>query len=105
MTQLNKNQLVARIADRTGATLKDTQAFLEAFTGTVEDTVALGAKVVIPGFGTFEPKDVAARQGVDPSSGERRLYQATRRAHFKVGTGFKAKVKGEVPVQAPGSQS
>ncbi|MFC4328257.1 HU family DNA-binding protein [Streptomyces andamanensis] len=102
---MNKNQLIAALSDRTGATLKDTQAFVDAFVGCVENTVATGDKVVLPGFGTFEARDVAAREGVDPSTGQRRLFPATRRASFKVGATFKEKVKGEQPVPSSGKQS
>jgi nucleoid DNA-binding protein len=94
---VNKNQLAIAIADRvnsgaSGATKvsqAQAKAFLDAFTGIVQDSVAAGEKVVIPGFGTWERKFSAARTATNPANGEKIDVPGRYRAAFKVGSIFK----------------
>ena len=45
------------------------------------------------GFGKFSPQQRAARQGVNPRTGERITIRASRVPKFSAGAGLKAKVK------------
>jgi DNA-binding protein HU-beta len=58
---MNKTELIKAIADKTGKSQKETKAFLEAFTSTVEETMSKGDKVTLIGFGTWDVQDVPAR--------------------------------------------
>ena len=51
---MNKAELVAAIADRTGLSKKDAEAALKAFTDVVAEELKKGGKIQLVGFGTFE---------------------------------------------------
>ena len=53
---------------------------------------AAGEKVVLAGFGTFEARDRAAREGRNPATGEALHIDASRGVGFKPAAGFKAQV-------------
>jgi DNA-binding protein HU-beta len=67
---MNKAELIDAIADKTGQTRADTTNALDALLETIEVTVAKGDKVLLVGFGTFEPHHRAARPGRNPQTGE-----------------------------------
>ena len=67
---MNKTELVAAIADKTGLSKKDAEKALKAFTDTVAGELKKGGKVQLVGFGTFEVASRAAREGRNPQTGE-----------------------------------
>lgn len=89
---MNKSELVDAIAQKSGATKKDIDAFLTACTDVVIDTVAGGDKVTLVGFGTFEPRERKARSGRNPSTGEAISIPAARVPAFSAGKTFKDRV-------------
>ena len=50
---MNKADLVAVIAEKTGFTKKDAEATINAFVSTVEEALIKGEKVQLIGFGTL----------------------------------------------------
>ena len=50
---MNKSDLVAAIAAKTGATKKDAEASLNAFTDVVTESLVKGDKIQLVGFGSF----------------------------------------------------
>lgn len=89
---MNKTELIAAIAEKTGFSKKDAAAAVEAFTGIVTDQVAAGGKVQLVGFGTFERTERAAHSGKNPRTGEVLEVPASKAVKFKVGAEFKKKV-------------
>lgn len=89
---MNKSELVESVAQATGLSQKAAQGAVAAVLNAIEDAVAEGEKVVLPGFGTFEKRDRPARQGHNPSTGEKIKIAATSVPAFKVGSKFKAYV-------------
>lgn len=89
---MNKNELVASIAEKAELTKKDAELALKAFIESVEDTVASGEKVQLVGFGTFEPREREARDGRNPKTGEPLKIEAKTVPAFKAGKEFKEKV-------------
>ncbi len=67
---MNRRELVAALAERTGSEKKATDAFLAAFTDVVTETVAKGDPVAISGFAKFARVERAARMGRNPATGE-----------------------------------
>ena len=67
---MNKAELINSIAEKTGYTQADTIKTLDALLETIEATVAKGDKVLLVGFGTFEPHHRTARPGRNPQTGE-----------------------------------
>ena len=53
---MNKVELIAAVAEKTGMSKKDSEKALTAFTDTVKETLSKGEKVSIVGFGIFEAK-------------------------------------------------
>ena len=63
---MNKSELIAAIAAKTGSTKKDAEASLNAFVEAVTETLVKGDKVQLVGFGSFEVRKRAARKGRNP---------------------------------------
>ncbi|MFC0903839.1 HU family DNA-binding protein [Clostridium sp. MT-14] len=95
----NKNEVITKIAEKTGLTKKDSELALKGFIESVEEFVASGEKVQLVGFGTFEPRKRAAREvPLHPGKAgdtEKRMIPESTVPVFKAGKEFKIKVKGE----------
>ena len=89
---MNKTQLIEAIAKKTDLKKKDAEAAVKAFVETVEKTLAKGEKVQLVGFGTFEVKQRAARQGRNPLTGKAIKIKASKRPVFSAGKALKDKV-------------
>jgi len=99
---MNKTQLVAALADKTGLSKKDAEKALLAFTGSIEESLIKGDKVQLIGFGTFEVKERPAREARNPRTGETVKIAASKAPVFKAGKGLKAKVN--TPVKKKGKK-
>ncbi len=88
---MNKTELVAAVAAKTGLTKKDTEATLSAFTEVVEKELKKkNGKVQLIGFGTFEVKSRKARQGRNPQKPDEVVkIPASKAPVFKAGKAFK----------------
>ena len=90
---MNKAELVAVIAEKTGFTKKDAEATINAFVSTVEEALIKGEKVQLIGLGTFEARDRKARKGRNPRNpGEVIKIPASKAPVFKAGKALKAAV-------------
>ena len=65
---MNKAELVSKMAEKSGLTKKEAEAALNAFMSSVQDALVNNEKVQLVGFGTFETRERAARQGRNPGS-------------------------------------
>lgn len=90
---MNKSEIVAEVAEKTGITQKDTSAVIEAFFQTVRDGLAEDKKITFVGFGTFEVRDRSSRKGRNPQTGEEITIPASKVPAFKAGKGLKDAVK------------
>ena len=86
---MNRRDLVAALAERTGSDRRSADAALQAFIDTVTDTVAVGEPVVISGFCKFARVDRPARMGRNPQTGEAIRIKASRRARITALKAFK----------------
>jgi len=86
---MNKAELIATIAETSGVSKKDTEQVLNAFIATVQKTLKQDGKVQIPGFGSFEVRERAARSGRNPLTGEAIEIAAAKVPAFKAGKGLK----------------
>lgn len=87
---MNKAELVAKMAEKSGLSKKDTEAALNAFTMSVEEALVGGDKVQLVGFGTFETRERAARQGRNPRNPEEVIdIPASNAPVFKAGKSLK----------------
>ena len=90
---MNKTELVAAIAAKAEVSKKDAENMLNAFIETVQDAVKADDKVQLVGFGTFESKARAAREGKNPQTGEKIKIAACKVPAFKAGKAFKDMLK------------
>ena len=88
---MNKAELVASVAEKTGLTKKDTEATVNALIATVEkELTKKDGKVQLIGFGTFEVRKRKARMGRNPQKpGEVVKIPASKAPVFKAGKAFK----------------
>ena len=86
---MNKSELIAAIANKTGVTKKDTEEVLSAFVDVVKETLKAEDKVQMIGFGTFECKKRAARIARNPRNGAEIEIPAAKTAVFKAGKALK----------------
>ena len=86
---MNKTELIAAIAAKTGETKKDAEATLNAFVNVVSETLAKGDKVQLVGFGSFEVRKRAARKGRNPQTKEEIKIPASKAPVFKAGKSLK----------------
>ncbi len=90
---MNKTELVAALAEKAEVSKKDAEKVLNAFVETVQDAVKADDKVQLVGFGTFESKARAAREGKNPQTGEVIKIAACKVPAFKAGKAFKDMLK------------
>ena len=87
---MNKNELVTEIYSKIKATKKDAEAGLNAVIAAITEALAEGEKVQLIGFGTFETKERAAREGRNPRKpGETIKIPACKAPAFKAGKALK----------------
>ena len=92
---MNKTELIAAIAAKTGETKKDAEATLNAFVNVVSETLAKGDKVQLVGFGSFEVRKRAARKGRNPQTKEEIKIPASKAPVFKAGKALKDMVNAK----------
>ena len=82
---MNKLELVAAMAEKSGLSKKDCEAALDAVLGAVTDTLKAQDKVQLVGFGSFEVKSRSARMGRNPHTKEQIEIPASKVPVFKAG--------------------
>lgn len=86
---MNKVELTKSVATRIGATQKDAAVYVDAVIESIKDGMIEDGKVQIVGFGTFEVKERAEREGRNPATNQPMLIPATKVLKFKAGKALK----------------
>ena len=86
---MTKAELVSAIAEKAGLNKNQAKDALEAFLGSVTDSLKAGQEVRLVGFGSFLPVDRAAGTARNPRTGETVQRPASKTARFRVGEGLK----------------
>ena len=86
---MNKAELVAAIATKTGATKKCAEESLNALVDVISAELKKGDKVQLVGFGSFEVRKRAARKGRNPQTKEEIKIPASKAPVFKAGKALK----------------
>lgn len=86
---MNKVELIAQIAEKSGLSKKDAEKALAATLEVITDTISGGDKIQLVGFGSFETKEREARVGRNPKTKEAIEIPATRVPVFKAGRALK----------------
>ena len=86
---MNKAELIAAVAAKTGETKKGAEAAVNAVVDTVKAALAKGDKVQLVGFGSFEVRKRAARKGRNPQTKEEIRIPASKAPVFRAGKSLK----------------
>ena len=86
---MNKTELIAAVAAAAEISKKDAAAAVDATFDAITAAIAKGDKVQVIGFGTFECRERAAREGLNPQTKEKVQIDACKVPAFKAGKGFK----------------
>lgn len=82
---MNKNELVAAIAEKSGLTKADSKKALDGVIAAITDALKAGDKVALVGFGTFSVAQKEARTGINPATKQAIEIPAKKVAKFKAG--------------------
>jgi DNA-binding protein HU-beta len=97
---MNKEDLVNAVAEKTSLSKKDTEATINAVIDSVTEALAKEDKVTLVGFGTFQVRERAAREGRNPRTGEVLSIPAKKTPTFTPGKGLKDEITKAVKAPA-----
>ena len=86
---MNKTELIAAVAEKSGITKKDAERVVTATFETITASLEAGNKVQISGFGIFEAKTREARVGRNPRTKQEIQIPASRQPAFKASKALK----------------
>lgn len=86
---MNKTELVNAVAEKAGLSKKDAEKVINATVDSITEALKAGEKVQLVGFGAFEVKARAARQGLNPRTKEAITIPASKSPVFKAGKALK----------------
>ena len=86
---MNKAELIAAVAEKTGLSKKDSEKAVSAAVDCIVETLVAGEKVSIVGFGAFDIKERGVRVGRNPKTREEIEIPATKVPFFKAGKALK----------------
>lgn len=89
---MTKADLITVVAQKTNLSKKDSDKAVAAVLEAITETLAAGEKVSLVGFGTFEVKERAAREGINPRTKEKIEIPSSKLPVFKAGKGLKEEV-------------
>ncbi len=91
---MNKSNLIEHVANEAGLSKKQAGAAVNSVFDAIQGQLSKGESVSITGFGTFEVRERAARDGVKPGTTEKIKIPASKAPAFKAGKTLKDAVKG-----------
>ncbi len=86
---MNKNDLVAAVADSTDLSKADATKAVDSVFETITDALKSGTEVRLVGFGTFAVSERAQSEGRNPRTGEKITIPASKQPKFKPGKALK----------------
>ena len=91
---MNKSDLIAAVAAKTGDTKKNAEASINALIDVIAESLKDGEKIQVVGFGSFEVRERAVRKGRNPQTGKEMKIAAKKAPVFKAGKALKDAVNG-----------
>ena len=89
---MNKAELIAQVAVKTGLSKKDSEKAVNAALSTITASLEAGEKVQLVGFGVFDVKERGSRMGRNPKTKKEIEIPASRVPQFKAGKALKEAV-------------
>jgi DNA-binding protein HU-beta len=91
---VTKSEFVDQVAERSDLSKKEAGDAVDAVLETIEDALKRGSEVTFSGFGKFHVAERGAREGRNPSTGEKIQIAASRVPRFTAGSSLKKSLKG-----------
>ena len=91
---MNKTDLINVVTEETKVSKANADAVVTAALNAIAEALKNGDKVALLGFGTFEVKEVAAREGRNPKTGETIEIPACKKPSFSASKALKDAVNG-----------
>lgn len=89
---MTQQQLIDRLAERTQTTKAEAKRNLEALTDILSEALQNGERIQLPGLGSFDIQESAARTGRNPRTGEPLQIAAKKKIRLKAGSELSGKV-------------
>ena len=86
---MTKSSLIEAVAAKADLKKVDAEKAVNAVIDAITEALVAGDKVQLTGFGTFDVKESAERQGVNPKTGEKITIKAGKAAKFSAGKSLK----------------
>lgn len=86
---MTKTELVKAIAAKAELTNAQSAKALDAFIEAITEALKAGEKLALVGFGTFELKDIPAKEGINPATGAKIQIAASKKPVLKFGKAYK----------------
>lgn len=90
---MTKSEFVDHVAEEAGLNKKQAGDAVDAVLTTIQDTLKRGSDVTFSGFGKFHVAERGAREGRNPSTGEKIQIKASKVPRFTAGSGLKKSLK------------
>ena len=90
---MTKGEFIKAIAEKTGATIKQTETIVNAAFKELAAVLEKGDKLTIPGFGTFCVVETKERKARNPRTGEEMTIPARKAVRFRPSSALKEKVQ------------
>lgn len=68
---MTKTEFIKSMSEKAGLTVAQATAAYNAYVDTIVETLKAGDKIQLVGFGAYELKDVPAKTGINPATGEK----------------------------------
>lgn len=92
---MTKAEIVDQVAAEADLSRAEAGRAVDAVLNAIQDALVRGSEVSFTGFGKFSSSERAARQGVNPQTGEPIEIAASRVPRFSAGSGLKKSLRGE----------
>ncbi len=86
---MTRKELIEMIAHMCSIPTSQAARFLDTTIGVIKHELIRRRVVALPGFGTFGVKELPAREGTNPRTGERIQIGARKIPYFTAGRAFK----------------
>ncbi|MGR5865059.1 HU family DNA-binding protein [Bacillus cereus] len=92
---MNKTELIKKVAMESELPKPKASLAVDAVFQSIQNALQNGENVQLIGFGTFEVRERAAREGRNPQTGESMTIPASKIPAFKAGKTLKEAVRAE----------
>jgi DNA-binding protein HU-beta len=102
MAAMSTSQLVDQVAERTGMSKSQAKQAVSAIFDALSEQLASGERIQLSGFGSFEIRERAERQGTNPKTKEKMTIPASKAVGFRPASGLRQRIGGSVDDSSEG---